>query len=101
MAVRIPEIDALRASLPPGSPLNHDLVLPKALLPGREVFGRNREGDVQGSLSVMRRNGPARQRHGLQRRPSLEEEQNASSGHVVGAKAAVLGERGETEHVLV
>ena len=63
-----------------------------------EVVGGNREGDVQRSVPVMGRNGSAGQRHGLERRPALEQEQDASSGHVVGAKPAVLGERGETEH---
>src|SRR5262244_3481773 len=101
MTVGIAEIDALAATAPSGAALDRDTVFGEPLLPVGKLVGADRKRNVQGPVTIVRRNGSAGHAHGFEREAAPEDEQHALAADVVSAEARVARERGELEHVLV
>src|SRR6516165_1921810 len=101
MSVGVAEIDALAAARPFRAPFDGDALVLEPLLPGRERIGRNRKGDVDGAVPVMRRNGAAGKLYGFDRAAAQEKKQHATRADVVGAQPPVTVDAVEAEHLLV
>src|SRR4249919_1990865 len=101
MPVGIAEINALAAARPSGPAFDGDAFGLEPLLPGRELVGRNRKGDVHRAVPVMRRDGAAGKAHGFERAPAQEEKQHAARADVVGAKPLIAVDAVEPQHLLV
>src|SRR5262249_37403989 len=85
MAVGIAEIDAFAAARPFGAAFDGDVLGLEPLLPGRELVGRYRKGDVDRAMPVMRRDGAAGELHGFERTAAQEKKKDAARADVVGA----------------
>src|SRR5271169_5432698 len=101
MPVGIAEVDALAAARPSGPAFDGDALGLEPLLPGRELVGRNRKGDVDRAVPVMRRDGAAGKAHGFERTPAQEEKQHAARADVVGAQPLIAVDAVEAKHLLV
>ncbi len=101
MPVRVAEVDAMSAARPIGPAFDGDTLIPQSLLPFLQCLRRNCKREMQWSMSVVRRNGAAGHANGFQGRAPAKQQEHALPADVVGAKARIVGECFQSQHLLV
>jgi hypothetical protein len=101
VSVRIAEIDAVSATRPIGATFKRDAVLAQPLFPLGQRVASNGEGEMQRTVTVVRRNGASRHSNRLQRRAAAKQQQDALAAYSIGAKTRVMRQDGQLEHLLI